>query len=299
MDKCKHVQSYVLTIEAIKAAEELRQMEANLKFMARPYKVQQRIRRVNKAKAEAQRLMMNSNNGKMHYKLENDNSKIPEIRLIEESQKTLNASREGTISSKGSEQYAIYTSEGFGKRSFSNFVVSPNSFPSSVKTEKEIKKLKKQKKKEDKMKRKRAKKEFKSEQKKLITEAKMRKILQKRLKLKMRRAHKERKRAEKMFRLQRKLEKFGKCISDFVKKVFNIASIALGILFLTLGLFTAGISPVPFLLLGTAFVLIGIGGMCVKVFHYVETYREGEKYKKTYLETLPTPQTKIDVPVFI
>ena len=298
MEQCDqvHVERYLQTMRSIQEAEEIRQMEANLKFMAQPYKLHRRLR-----------LQNNGNNhiitkrNQNFEKEANQKSDAWNSKAQNEEKYTKVLENCNTVFKKLNKTCNLPTKPNSSTLSFENekeidYTVKEVDNLEKL-SKKEIRKIKNKRKKEAKMKRMMTKRQFKAEQRQVKMEIKMRKAIQKRIKLTKRKADKQRKRAEKMLRVQQKLEKFSKTIYIYIKKLFDVASLCIGLTLVTLGLFAANVPTVPMILIGAILVMVGIGGFSLRVIRHAQAARKRETYKASYLETvqsnIPKPQMHV------
>jgi len=302
-----HHESYAHTMYSIQQADEIRQIEANLKFMAKPYNVHRRIKLQKQAKNDIEQVITNSNdNPKIDtmnlqgasnlacLNTEFRDRKIGFIKIV--SEKSLKNQKVKRKSNFVAERRDSLLFQGKSEASEKNRSPVLNLKRS---TSKEIKTLKKKRKKEIKMKRTLTKKQFKAEQRQVKMERKMRKILQKRMKLTRRKADKQRKRAEKMRRIQNKVEKVFKTIYIHLKRFFDIVGLCLGLTLIVLGIFTTGTPLIPMVLIGFILALLGIGSLSIKFVRKAQISRRAEKYKNSYLNTMQVKSKPNEVQVII
>ena len=305
-DQQIHHDSYAQTMHSIRQAGEIRRLEANLKFMAKPYNIH-RIKLKKQAHNDIEQVIPNP---EANPKIESSNSTIP--------------ARKGSLNSyfvkgrKSAETKIAYqkkpTAQKNKKSKFATSVATNSLFfererateenqspVTNLKrsTTKEIKTLKRKRRKEIKMKRSMTKKQIKAEQRQAKMEIKMRKILQKRMKLTRRKADKQRKRAEKMRRFQNKVETIFKTVFAYLKRLFDIVSLSLGLALIVFGLFTTGVPPIPMVLIGAILTIVGIASLSAKFVRKVQAKRTVEKYRHSYLNSMQANTKRNEVQVII
>ena len=293
-----HLSSYVKTLRSIKQAEERRQMEKNIKFMAKPFLAMQKLNQYNgndKANSIELKFKSGYNDKKLMKVAKNSESfganKKPFAVSFTDKNTGLKLRKKQTnpnirIGGKSGKIACLKQVE------INNFIKEntegkkqEESFTSQMSTKK--KKLEKKKCKrllKDKIRRKGAKTQNWYENREKM-EQKMRKILKTQVKLKRKNAEKERKK-EKTNCFQLHLQNFGAKISSTLKKAFDFLSVATGMILLTLGLFISNIKSTPFLLIGALLLLIGVGCLSARAIRWAEASRRSKNYKITFLSNI-------------
>ena len=307
-NKQTHLVSYLQTMESIRQADETRRIEASLKFMAKPYNIHRKLTQQNQAKMDVEHGITNPT---ANPKTESQNLAVA-VDINPKNSHDLCKKNNGFI--KTTQQLEAGKNDGNRKftaniKTNSLFIEQETAVAKHEKassavhlkksTAKEILYQTKVRKKENKMKRKMTKKQFKAEQRNIKMEIKMRKILRKRLKMTRKKADKQRKRAEKMLKFQNKLEKIFLVIYSYLKRLFDVFSLILGLTFIILGIFTAEMPAVPMVLIGTVFLLVGMGSLSLKFVRKVQAARRAENYKHSYLSTMQVTSKNKEVRVVI
>lgn len=289
-----HLSSYIETMKFLKEAEEERRVEANLKFMAKPYQA----RRILKQMKESNDF--NANESKTEFNPTDFNKKLIENQKKTESLRTvyviptqeeinefkIENSRRETVERTAKNRR---TNKSFIKEvEINNYVEDRKRLPNvnvNMPSNKNGKRVKKSINFSNEEFRRKGTKTREKTAKQLNMELKMRKILKSKVKYTRRKKDWESISAEKLLRIQRKLENYGRKIYSFLKKMFGIFCLISGLGLLIVGLLLPNASAAPMLLIGAMLTLVGIVNLCLRMMYLVEASRKRNKYKTEYLSS--------------